>query len=292
VPIGNTKTLTLQLTNSATTPTTINAITTPAVPFTVAPPPVGTTVAAGASIQVPVTFRPAASGPQSGTIMLVTNGGTVTVPLTGTGTASVPDNQALPAASDPSWVRNGAAALNGTDLVLTKAGGGSGSGSAIYPTAVPSAGLHATFTTEIDGGTGADGLTFALLDPANATANSLGSAANGLGFAGLQGAAVALATDSNTQLNSSNFVGITTSTAGATGSLVYTASNTAIPSLRATTHAVTVDYTTAGHLVVHLDGTQVIDSAMQLPPNVLVGFTAANGASDDNHIVRNEWCAS
>lgn len=286
LPIGNTKSLQLQLTNSGTAPTTITSVSTPAQPFTASLPAVGTTVAPGASVQVPVTFNPAATGAQSGTVLITTSGSTVTVPLTGTGAAATPDGQALPAPTDASWTRNGSATLNGSDLVLTKAGGGYGAGSAVYPTAVPSAGLHAAFTTEIDSGSGADGLTFALLDPAAATPTSLGAPGNGLGFQGLSGVALALATDNNAQLNSANFVAVTASTSGATGNLLYTASNTAIASLRATTHAVTVDYTTAGHLVVQLDGTQVIDTAVQLPPNVVPAFTGANGGSDDNHIVR------
>jgi hypothetical protein len=59
-----------------------------------------------------------------------------------------------------------------------------------------------------------------------------------------------------------------------------------VPALRTGTHTVTVDYTTAGHLVVHIDGVQVLDTAVALPPSVLVGFTAGQGGYDDNHIVR------
>lgn len=287
VPTGNTKSLTLQLTNAGTAPTTITAGTAPSTPFSATLPAVGTTVAAGASVQIPVTFNPAAAGAQSGTLAVTTAGGTTTVPLTGSGAAVAPAGQPLPAPTDASWVRNGAATLNGTDLVLTKVGGGYGSGSSFYPTAVPSSGLHASFTAELDGGTGADGLTLALLDPAAATATALGNAGGGVGFAGLPGTSVDLVTAWNSTVNSGNFVGIGSSTSGAAGDLTFTATNTTVPSLRATTHVVTVDYTAAGHLVVQLDGTQVLDTAVQLQPSVLVGFTASNGGSDDNHIVRN-----
>lgn len=286
LPTGNSKTLTLQLTNPGTAPTTVTAVTAPSVPFTATLPATGTTVAAGASVQIPVTFNPAVAGSQTGTLAVTTSGGTTTVPLTGAASAVAPAGQNLPAPTDASWIRNGAATLNGSDLLLTKAGGGYGAGSSFYPTAVPSSGLHASFTAELDGGTGADGLTLALLDPAAATANSLGNPGGGLGFAGVQGVSVDLVTAWNSTVNSGNFIGIASSTSGAAGDLSYTASNTNLPSLRATTHQVTVDYTAAGHLVVQLDGTQVLDAAVQLQPSVLVGFTAANGGSDDNHIVR------
>ncbi|MDH6122255.1 hypothetical protein ABH930_006514 [Kitasatospora sp. GAS204A] len=286
VPTGNTADLTLQLTNSGSAPAAVTAVTVPGVPFSATLPATGTSVPAGASIRIPVGFAPAAPGTQTGSLAVTTSGGTTTVPLTGTGGAVAPAGQVLPATTDAAWVRNGSAALSGTDLLLTRAGGGYGAGSSFYPIAVPSAGLHAGFTAELDGGSGADGLTFALLDPVAGSASALGSAGGGLGFAGLPGVSVDLVTSWSGQANSGNFVGIAGSTAGATGDLGYTATDAAVPSLRATPHAVTVDYTQAGHLVVQLDGAQVLDTAVQLPPNVLVGFTAANGGSDDNHLVR------
>ncbi|MBB4921489.1 choice-of-anchor D domain-containing protein [Kitasatospora kifunensis] len=286
VPTGDTGNLTLQLTNTGSAPASITANAGPGLPFTATLPATGTSVPAGGSVQIPVAFAPLAAGTQSGTLTVTTSGGTTTVPLTGTGGAVAPAGQPLPAITDASWTRNGSAALSGTDLLLTKAGGGYGAGSSFYPTAVPSAGLHATFTAELDGGTGADGLTFALLDPAATGPSALGSAGDGLGFAGLPGVSVDLVTSWNSKANSGNFVGIASSTAGATGDLGYTSTDTAVPSLRATPHTVTVDYTAAGHLVVQLDGSQVLDTAVQLQPSVLVGFTAANGGSDDNHLIR------
>ncbi|MDH6114955.1 hypothetical protein P3T36_006466 [Kitasatospora sp. MAP12-15] len=287
LPTGDSKNLTLQLTNSSTLATTVTAVTAPSVPFTATLPAAGTAVPAGGSVQIPVTFAPAAAGAQSGTLAVTTSGGTTTVPLTGTAAPVVPAGQQLPATTDASWQLSGSAAMSGTDLVLTKAGGGYGAGSSFYPTAVPSSGLHASFTAEMDGGTGADGLTFALLDPAAGTPVGPGTPGGGLGFAGLQGVAVALVTDWNSTANSNNFVAVATSTSGSGPDATYTATNATVPSLRATTHTVTVDYTPAGHLVVQLDGTQVLDTAVQLQPSVLVGFTGSNGGSDDNHIVRN-----
>ena len=42
--------------------------------------------------------------------------------------------------------------------------GGNEAGDAVYATAINPVGLHAHFTAQISGGSGADGLAFALLD--------------------------------------------------------------------------------------------------------------------------------
>lgn len=74
---------------------------------------------------------------------------------------------------------------------------------------------------------------------------------------------------------------------GGTGSpFTYAATSTAVPALRTGTHVVDVTVTTAGHVLVAVDGTQVIDTAVALPQNVLVGFAAATGSTTDNHTVR------
>jgi hypothetical protein len=70
------------------------------------------------------------------------------------------------------------------------AAGSSQAGTAICATPVPTAHLRADFTIQIGGGTGADGLTFMLLDPAANGASAVGRAGGGLGFAGLTGVAV------------------------------------------------------------------------------------------------------
>jgi hypothetical protein len=89
----------------------------------------------------------------------------------------------------------------------------------------------------------------------------------------------------NSTVGSGNVVGISTSSLGAAGDATFVATDTGVPSLRTGTHAFTVTYTTAGVLVVTMDGTQILSQAVFLPPNVLVGFTGANGGSDDNHVV-------
>jgi hypothetical protein len=285
VPDFNSVTQTVKLTNGGTATETVTGVTAPTGAFSATLPANGTQVGAGGSINVPVTFAPTAGGTVTGSFAVTTTDGTATVTLSGTGQADAPAGSTLPQVSDPSWVRNGMAALSGTNLVLTAAGGGYGSGSSFYPLPVPTSGLSVSFTAQIGGGTGGDGLTLALLDPTQNADTALGNAGAGLGFAGLGGVAVGLDTAWNSSTSSGNFVGIATSTAGASGDAVFVASNTSIPNLRTGTHTFTVAYSAAGVLTVGMDGTQVLSTAVALPPNALIGFTGANGGSDDNHVI-------
>ncbi|MFC1411854.1 choice-of-anchor D domain-containing protein [Streptacidiphilus sp. N1-12] len=190
----------------------------------------------------------------------------------------------VPGPTDPSWTRNGQAALDGDTLALTTAASGYGAGSSFYPTPVPSAGLHASFTVRLGGGTGGDGLALVLLDPARADATALGQPGSGLGFVGLPGTAVALTTSWNGAVGSGNFLGFTTSAPGASGDPVFLATAVAPTPLRTGTHLLTVDCT-GGHLLAALDGTPLLDRAVALPPTVLLGFTGANGGSNDDHLI-------
>ncbi|PBC60104.1 hypothetical protein BKI49_31030 [Streptomyces sp. Tue6028] len=189
---------------------------------------------------------------------------------------------AVPPPGPNGWTLNGSAALSGTDLVLTKTAQNT-TGSGIQGTAVPSARLKASFTATIGGGTGADGLAFMLLDASKAKPTALGGGGGGLGYAGLPGIAVTLDTFRNTGDPSANFVGVATGGTGAP--FTYAATSTAVPDLRSGRHVVDVSVTTAGHLLVSVDGTQVIDTAVKLPQNVLTGFGGANGGRTDNHTV-------
>src|ERR1039457_3624619 len=65
------------------------------------------------------------------------------------------------------------------------------------------------FDALLENGTGADGLTFALLNAASG-APGLGASGGGLGFSGNSGVAVALDTYQNSQNPSANFVGVAT----------------------------------------------------------------------------------
>ncbi|MFF4655960.1 choice-of-anchor D domain-containing protein [Streptomyces sp. NPDC001381] len=190
---------------------------------------------------------------------------------------------AVPPPGPNGWKYNGSAVLsNGTDLVLTPATART-RGSGIQGTAVPSARLRARFTARIGGGTGADGLALLLLDASKTTPTALGAGGMGLGYAGLPGVAVALDTYRNDTEPSANFVGI--ADGSTSGRPKYIATSTAVPALRTGTHTVDANVTAAGHLVVSVDGTQVLDKAVNLPPNVLVGFSGATGTRTDTHTV-------
>lgn len=78
-------------------------------------------------------------------------------------------------------------------------------GLAYYPTPVPGVGVTATFDALLENGTGADGLTSALLN-ATSLAPVLGAIGGGLGFSGNSGVAVALDTYQNSVNPSANFV--------------------------------------------------------------------------------------
>jgi Bacterial lectin len=158
-------------------------------------------------------------------------------------------------------------------------------GSSWYAGQVPSSGLHATFTAVIGGGTDADGMTFTLLDPAKNSTDSLGVAGKGLGYSGPSGVAVTLDTYQNAGDRSANFVAVATSGTGA--ALTYARTSTAVSNLRTGTHAIDITVTSAGHVLVTVDGAAAIDVAVTLPPNVIVGFTAATGGKTDQHTARN-----
>ena len=61
--------------------------------------------------------------------------------------------------------------------------------------------------------------------------------------------------------------------------------NTSIPALQGATHLIDITVTAASHLVVKIDGTQVLDVAVTLPSKVLAAFTAGVGASTDTFAV-------
>jgi hypothetical protein len=67
--------------------------------------------------------------------------------------------------------------------------------------------------------------------------------------------------------------------------LTFAATSTNIPNLRAGTHAVEVRAGGGGHLIVYVDGVQVLDTVVTLPANALVGFSGATGGATDVHAV-------
>jgi hypothetical protein len=188
----------------------------------------------------------------------------------------------VPAASAAGWQNNGSATTNGGTIQLTAATEGQ-VGTSIFGKAIPTANLDARFTIQIGGGTGADGLAFMLLDPAQTSPTSLGDAGGGLGFEGLAGVAVTFITCSHPGYPSANFVGI--STGGSNTTLTFAGTSTNVPDLRTGTHAVEVTNSPAGHLVVTVDGVQVLDVAIAVPANAFVGFSGGNGSLTDVHAV-------
>jgi hypothetical protein len=287
VPLGQSPTQTVDVTNSGNLPVTITGAAAPTAPFGL-PEPVsaGLTLDPGYDLQVPVTFTPTSAGTVTGTYRLTASDGhnapqTLVVAVSGTGTAPA-SGVAVPGPGG-GWTLNGSARMSGTSLDLTQAVT-SQTGSAVYYQPVPSDGLHAQFTAQISGGNGADGMTFALLDPAAATPSSIGAGGGGLGFGKLPGVAVTLDTFKDTGYPSANFAGIATGTGA--GGLAFAATSSSVPSLRSGSHTIGVT-SSGGTLTVTIDGKQYLSAPVNLPPTVLVGFTGATGGLDDVHAVRN-----
>src|SRR6202008_2064105 len=72
-------------------------------------------------------------------------------------------------------------------------------GSAFSTLPVPTNGLAASFSAQLTGGPGADGLAFALSDATKSGPTGIGSSGGGLGLDGLTGLGVALDTYQNAQ---------------------------------------------------------------------------------------------
>jgi predicted lipoprotein with Yx(FWY)xxD motif len=279
VQLGQQHTQTVTITNTGNLSMVIRGFSAPTVPFgTPVPVQTGITLGDGDTAELPVTFTPQSLGAVSGTYTLVASDGQnppqrLTIPVTGTGTA--PASGVAIASPGGGWTLNGRARMTGTTLRLTPAVKGT-VGSAVYYQPLPSNGLHATFTTRIGGGSGADGLTFAMLDATKATTASLGAAADKLGFGGLPGVAVALDT------YPSQSVGIVTGQTSS--SLVYAAKTTRVPNLRSGAHVIGVTVT-GSKIAVTIDGKSAVTASVALPPTVLVAFTGATGGLSDDHDV-------
>jgi hypothetical protein len=280
--VGSTATATLTLTNKGGQPETVTKISGPPAPYTAGLPAVGTVVAPGASVKVPVTFKPKATGAYPQTLTVTTTSGNAVVPVNGGGSAT------LQPLTDSSWTYNGVSTLGGNTLTLTKDGQKRSASTVVNSLAVSPRGLHATFTAQIGGAatTGADGLTLALLDASTVKTTALGYSGGGLGVGGLPSVFAALDTYNNAGVTSHNFAAIGKSVQGS-NAVSFLKTNTTIPALRKGTHAIDVTVTTASHMVVKIDGTKVLDVAVTLPPKALVAFTAGTGGTTDTHAVIN-----
>ena len=107
VTVGSTVTKTETLTASAAV--TVNSITSTNAAFTIGAttPPLPATLAAGATIQIPVAFKPTAPGLASSTLSLVTSKGTLPFGLSGNGVSATAQLDASPANIDFGPVQDG-----------------------------------------------------------------------------------------------------------------------------------------------------------------------------------------
>ncbi len=285
VALGQSATRTVTVTNTGQMPVTITKVTTPPVPFGApAGPALNKPIAPGASVSFPLTFTPQAKGTMTWKYVLaMTDGVTasaMTIAVGGVGVAPASGVAVVPSPGG-GWTLNGAARMTGTTLQLTPAAKDT-SGSAVFYQPLASNGLNVNFTARLFGGSGGDGLTFALLNPANSTVSSIGSGAGNLGFGGLSGVAVVLGTQKYPGDPSANFVGVATGTAK--GHLVFAATSTTVPNLRSGTHRIGVAVS-GGKISVWVDGKRYLLVAVRLPASVLAAFTAATGPRYDVHDV-------
>jgi hypothetical protein len=184
------------------------------------------------------------------------------------------------------WSFTGAARMTSSVVQLTPTAPNK-AGSVIYPTAVTTSGLTVSFTAQLTGGSGADGLTFALLNPATEKATSIGGDKAAMGFGGMSGVAVVLSTVTFGG-SDTNWIGLYTSTAGSSA-LTKLQRAEAIPPLRLGLDSVTVQIVQASPadiVTVWLDGAQVLQQAVPaLTATSLLAFTGSTGGKTDLHLV-------
>jgi hypothetical protein len=287
VSLGSQARLTIKITNKGNLPATITSASVPAVPFG-NPSPVAQNLPLnpGYDLVIPLTYTPTSIGASSGSYRIrwtdATGSHALRVPVTGTGVAPA-SGIAVPGPGG-GWTLNGSAAMSGTTLSLTQLSQFQ-QGSAVYSAPEPSNGLSATFTAQLGGGTGADGLTMSLLDARHAGPASLGGAGAELGYGGLPGVAVTLVTHQAPGEPSANFIGIATGLAGTVPK--FAATSSAIPSLRTGRHVIKVRVS-GQTITVFVDGKRVLSPTLRagtIPPSVRVAFTAGSGVRTDNHQV-------
>jgi hypothetical protein len=226
-----------------------------------------------------VRFSPARAGLASATWVINgdDNSGLQTITFSGTGARE----EVIPSPLRPGWRLSGKATLAGRYLQLTPSIQNA-SGAAFWETPITPNGLRASFTASLTGGTGGDGLTFALV-AAKAAPSHPGGVASGLGLAGLSAVAVALQTVPNAQNRSSNSIGVVTSIHGAR-TLAWLKVVNDIPPLLESPTQVTVSLL-GDVMTVVVGGFTVLAERVSLPKYVYVGFTAGNGSRTDRHLV-------
>ena len=239
----------------------------------------GTVIAPHQHVTETVRFTPTARGVLRDRWVINGNDdtGVQTVRFTGTGERYA----TVPSPSSGGWKLNGSATRNGGTIQLTPAQQ-LRAGSAFWPHSVSSSALNVSFVSTIGGGGGADGLTLAFADAATAHPTALGDLGSQLGFGGIPGVAVALATYPSPTNTSANSIGVVDGVSNS--SLRWKLINTAIPQLRVGTHLVAVKYR-SGTLTVFVDGFTKFNLAVHLPPRVYLGFTGGTGGITDVHSV-------
>lgn len=192
------------------------------------------------------------------------------------GASAWPAFSVIPSPVEAGWTRNGFAALAGADLYLTHVADGFGAGSSWYGEPQATEGLDVTFEVEMSGGTGADGVCFALADPATLT-SFVGGGGGELGLTGCSSVALALDTGAGSRAR------VVTTDAD---SMDTVATYGGALTLRPAPVVVRVRYA-AGALSAWVDGVQVFNAvAVAAPANARVGWTGSNGGLVDDHIVR------
>ncbi|NUT20972.1 MAG: choice-of-anchor D domain-containing protein [Hamadaea sp.] len=284
--VGQARTRTFDVSNTGNIPLTITKAGVPSPPFFVSNPiPEGQILNPGDVLHENVTFVPSATGPATGVYQITGDDGRGPQNETLTGNGTTPAaGVTVGAPGYGGWQLNGTTRLAGNDLNLTQTTEGQ-TGSAVFPVPVLTDGLVANFTAIIGGGTGADGATFALLDPAKVTPAALGVGGGALGFGGLPGVALGIDTYPNAGDPSDNFIGLAT-TMKSDGGLAWLQTSTQINTIRRNTHKFTVQVV-GKTITVAMDGTQKLSlSVASLPPAAFVAFTGANGALTDIHTIR------
>src|SRR5579859_320498 len=283
VPLGQNATQTIDVTNSGNMPAVIAATTPPSIPFG-APDPIasGLPVNPGQAVEIPITFAPSSVGAVADSYQLTWTdaNGSHTISVTVTGAGAPAAGVAVPSPGG-AWTFNGSAEMAAANLSLTRPIAGQ-AGSAVYSVPEPSNGLQVKFTATLNGGTGADGMTLALLDASQTSQRSVGGNGALLGFGPLHGVAVTLDTSKDGPGYPSNsFVGIAT---GAQNGLLIFAATKNVTGLRTGSHVIGVKVA-SGKVTVTVDGTQVLSAVVAVPPTVRIAFTGATGTKTDNHLV-------
>jgi hypothetical protein len=285
VRLGTNATSSVTFTNTGNLPVTVSSFTQPGVPFaTQVPVPSGLAIAPGDNFRLPIIYTPQSLGSVTGTYQVTYSDGhnpAVTQAVSVTGSAAAPTSGSVVPGAGGGWSLYTNAKMSGTTLELTTAGQNQ-AGSAVFYQPLPSNGLKATFTEQSSGGTGGDGMTFALVNAQN-PGKLVGGNGQLLGFGGINGVAVVLGTRKDAGFPSANFVGIATGVSS--GHLVFAATSSAVPNLRSGKHVIGVSV--AGTVItVTVDGKQYLKTTVaSLPPTVLAAFTGGTSTATDLHAV-------